>query len=233
MTGESLPEPVFFAEPTRKYRALELTLNRRFRNGWQLFGNYVYSKHEGNFRGLHTGSERLTPHATGEIAVPGAHVYSYGPLDNDRTHQLKLYGSKIWDFGLMTGFFGQYMSGTPIDKLAGGLLLGNRYVAPRGSGGRTPDIWRLDLRLGYPIALGGGFELELMADLFNVTNEQEAVDVDETWAYRGLPQTPDPDECGGPGTGPGTDCPAGNPNWGSPVGFQQPRTVRLAAKLSW
>jgi hypothetical protein len=91
----------------------------------------------------------------------------------------------------------------------------------------------LDLRLGYSLGLGSGLELGLVADIFNLTNQQRATAVDETWTWLPLFETVDPNECGGPGTGPGTECPWGNPNWGSPVAFQLPRTLRLGAKLSW
>jgi outer membrane receptor protein involved in Fe transport len=234
ISGDPLREPVFFAKPTREYRALELTLNRRLRQNWQLYGSYVLSKNEGNFGGLFSQElDALVPHATGEIAFPGSYVGSYGLMPNDRRHQVKLFGSRLWSFGLTTGFYAQYLSGTPIDKLGPHALVGPRFVAPRGSAGRTPDIWRLDLRLGYSLGLGSGLELGLVADIFNLTNQQRATAVDETWTWLPLFETVDPNECGGPGTGPGTECPWGNPNWGSPVAFQLPRTLRLGAKLSW
>jgi len=57
--------------------------------------------------------------------------------------------------------------------------------------------------------------------------------VDEVWTFAQAARTEDPNECGGPGTGPGTACPQGNPKWGGPLTFQDPRTVRLGTRLTW
>jgi hypothetical protein len=93
-------------------------------------------------------------------------------------------------------------------------------------------VWSLDLHLGYPIPLGRGLQLSLSTDLFNITNQQVATGVDEVWSWA-LNEPLDPDECGGPGTGPGTSCPLGSPLWGTPTAYQPPRVVRLGLKLSW
>jgi hypothetical protein len=106
-------------------------------------------------------------------------------------------------------------------------------ITGRGSEGRTPDIYTIDLHLAYSIPIGKVLSLSLFGDVFNVTNAQRAVTVDEVWTRAAAEVTMDPNECGGPGTGPGTDCPLGNPNWGRPLTFQEPRTVRLGARLTW
>jgi len=74
--------------------------------------------------------------------------------------------------------------------------------------------------------------VSLFGDLFNLFDAQKAVTVDEIWTFA-RKNTSDPNECGGPGTGPGTACPQGNPNWGGPVTFQDPRTLRLGFRLSF
>ena len=108
-----------------------------------------------------------------------------------------------------------------------------RFITPRGSEGRTPDIWNVDLHLEYPISFGNGMSLRLIADIFNVSDEQNATRVSQTWTFRRAEATEDPNECGGPGTGPGTACPDGNPQWGTPTAYQTPRTYRLGLKLSF
>ncbi|MEX1246712.1 MAG: TonB-dependent receptor [Thermoanaerobaculia bacterium] len=239
VTGEVLETPVFFPEPVRDYSALQVTFQKRLRENWQLFASYVYSKLEGNYGGaIHENTQFINPNLTEAFDRPASLANASGPLPNDRTHQAKLYGSYQWGFGLTSGLVAQYRSGTPIDKK--GTLLpfpffgrGQRFITPRGTGGRTPDLFTLDLQLGYTLPIGRNLSLSFFGDLFNVTNSQEAVTVDEVWTYAGAERTEDPKECGGPGTGPGTDCPQGNPNWGGPVTFQDPRTLRVGIRLSW
>jgi len=235
VTGEPLPESVFFPEPVRDYESLELTLNKRFSNNWQLYASAVYSKNEGNYGGLYrqeTG--QLDPNITSLYDLPGLLEGAFGLLPNDRQYQFKAYGSYVWPIQLTTGFYFQYLDGTPISKLGWHTSYGadERFVTQRGTAGRTADVWNLDLHLQYPIHFGSGLDLKLIADVFNVTDQAEATLVDQEWTtareQQGLLN-----DCGGPGTGVGTSCPAGNPLWGTPTQYQSPRTIRLGAKLSF
>lgn len=195
---------------------------KRLRNDWQLSGSYVYSELEGNY-----GAE--------SFERPEWMKNTFGLLPNDHTHQAKLYGSYRWGFGLVTGLFAQYLNGSPISKrgsFPGFFGRGQRFITKRGSAGRTPDIYTIDLHLAYALPLGKILGLNLFADVFNVTDSQRAT-VDQIWTLAAAATTTDPNECGGPGTGAGTACPQGNPNWGGPVTFQEPRTVRLGARLTW
>ncbi len=233
VTGEVLETPVFFPESVREYRALQLVFQKRLRDNWQLAGSYVYSRLEGDYGGT-IGDETRFIHPN----VPDSTANATGLLPNDRTHQAKLYGSYQWSFGLNSGLVAQYLSGTPISKRGTFstrpfFSRGLRFITPQGSAGRTPDLFTLDLHLGYTLRVGKDLSVSLFGDLFNVTDSQKAVRVDEVWTYARSDSTEDPNECGGPGTGPGTDCPDGNPNWGGPLTFQDPRTLRLGIRLSW
>jgi outer membrane receptor protein involved in Fe transport len=235
VTGEPLDEPAIFPPPTRDYTAYELSVNKRFTNNWQLYGSYVNSKNEGNYGGLfRQDNGQLDPNITSLYDLPSLLRGAFGLLPNDREHQFKVYGSYLWPFKLVTGFYGQFLSGNPISKLGSHPIYGanERFVIPRGSAGRSPDIWNVDLHLEYPIAFGSGLELKLIADVFNITDQQEAATVLQQWTTE-TRENLGPNECGGPGTGPGTSCPLGNPNWGSATNFQQPRTLRLGVKLSF
>ena len=229
VTGEVLDTPVFFPELVREYRALQLVFQKRLRDNWQLAGSYVYSRLEGSY-GVTKGEDARFIH----FALPESTANTSGLLPNDRTHQAKLYGSYQWSFGLTSGLVAQYLSGTPINKLGTFsrrpfLSRGQRYITPRGSAGRTPDLFTLDLHLGYTLQVGRALSVSLFGDLFNVTDSQRAVSVDEIWTNAPKDTTEDPNECGG--TDP--DCPQGNPNWGEPLTFQDPRTLRLGIRLSW
>jgi outer membrane receptor protein involved in Fe transport len=231
VTGEVLETPVLIPELVRHYRALQLVFQKRLRDNWQLSGSYVYSRLEGNYGGTtQDNTQFIDPNLTYAFTDPNALENAVGPLPDDRTHQAKLYGSYQWSFGLTSGLVTQYLSGTPISKMGSG---GGRFITSRGSAGRTPNLFTLDFHLGYTLPIGKALSVSLFGDLFNVTNAQRAVGVDQVWTYAAAGSTPNPDECGGPGTGKGTDCPAGNPNWGGPVTFQDPRTLRLGIRLSW
>jgi hypothetical protein len=233
VTGDVLETPILFPELVREYRALQLAFQKRLQDNWQLAGSYVYSRLEGNYGGTLGDDTRFT-----HPALPDSTANTSGLLENDRTHQAKLYGSYQWSFGLTSGLVAQYLSGIPISKRGNFPLRpffsrGQRFITPRGSAGRTPDLFTLDLHLGYTLRMGNALSVSLFGDLFNVTDSQRAVSVDEIWTFARADRTEDPNECGGPGTGPGTVCPQGNPNWGAPLTFQDPRTLRLGVRLSF
>ena len=46
-------KPDGFVDPTRRYQALELELNRRFTNHWMAVVNYRYAKLWGNYEGAY------------------------------------------------------------------------------------------------------------------------------------------------------------------------------------
>jgi outer membrane receptor protein involved in Fe transport len=236
VTGLPLIRLATYPEPERKFNSVEVTMNRRFADRWQLFASYVNSRSEGNYGGLfNQDNGQLDPNKTLAFDLESLTFNSYGLLPNDREHQLKAYGSYLWPFRLITGFYAQYLSGTPISRLGshGAFGADARFVYPRGDAGRTPDIWNLDLHLEYPVRLASGMELRLVTDVFNVTDQSDAVRVDQTWSFARFNTTPDPPDCGGAGSGPGTDCPLGNPNFGEPMALQSPRTFRLGVKLAF
>src|SRR5262249_48286988 len=115
VTGQPLATPVVYPRISRRYRALQLTFQKRLQDNWQLFGSYVYSKIDGNYPGA--DSSYGPANLTGATDRPTYLQNADGPLSNDRTHQAKLYGSYHWPLGLTTGFSAQYLSGTPISKL--------------------------------------------------------------------------------------------------------------------
>jgi outer membrane receptor protein involved in Fe transport len=233
---DGVAETVIFPEAEREYEAFEFTVNKRFSNNWQAFFSYVNSENIGNYGGLfRQDNGQLDPNITSLFDLPSLLAGAYGLLPNDREHQVKLYGSYVWPFKLVTGFSGQFLSGTPISKLGAHDIYGNneRFVVPRGSAGRTDDVWSIDSHIEYPVSFGDAVDLRLIADVFNITDESKASTVDQTWTFQRLRATTNPNECGGPGTGAGTSCPNGNPLWGTPTAYQTPRTIRLGLKASF
>jgi hypothetical protein len=109
-------------------------------------------------------------------------------------------------------------SGTPVSKM---MLYGwcgayGNYDT-RGSNGRTPTTWALDLGVQYTFALGKHLgDLAVRLDVFNVTNNQATTGVYQTWAVQAYADGP---------------WVLDNTNWGRPYAHQPPRLLRLG--LRW
>ena len=101
--------PDGFPQAIRKYRALEIELNRRFANGWQGFFNWRIAKLEGNFEGhLRNDNGQTDPaisslfdFTTGDFNLLGDQ-FAVGPLNTDRRHIINMFGS--YSFGKERGF---------------------------------------------------------------------------------------------------------------------------------
>ena len=192
----------------------------------------MISKNEGNFPGLfRQDNAQLDPNISSLFDLPSLLRGAYGLMPNDRKHQLKGYGSYRWNFGLVTGFYAQWLSGSPISKLGAHTVYGRneRFITDRGSEGRTDPLWNLDLHVEYPIKLSEKSNLKLIADVFNVFNQHAPLSVDQEWTTRRAEATTDPNECGGTDT----VCPGANPAWGAARTFQDPLNLRVGVKLSW
>ena len=215
-------ETYYFPKPTRIYRALEFTAVKRFSRNWQMGASYVLSRLEGNYEGPvqnETPGGAYTPNLTPAFELAQFMANGYGLLPLDRTHALKVYGS--YQFRevplLLSANFALY-SGTPISRQIeygwGSGAVG--FADARGSNGRTPTTWTLDLAVQYDFRLPMKSWLGLRLDVFNVTNNQATTGVYQTWQYQAYP--------GGP-------LVMNNSLWSKPYEYQPPRTARVA--LRW
>jgi hypothetical protein len=250
-TSIGVPQ-AFFEDPVHKYDAVELTAQKAFTNNWSLFASYRWSRLRGNYEGFYRADNgqsnpalsTLFDFPTNDPSYSGIGVPQFGyrgdirylgttlgqgRLPNDRTHQLKLYGT--WtrgDLGLGLGF--RAGSGQPLTALAANPFYEDPYDIPetlRGAGFETADGFRtrapaevlLDLHLDYTLRFGTGRRLVLVADVFNLLGDRDPVSYD-----------------------PGTEVLFGvpNPDFGTPRNpadpaspFETPRQVRLGARLEW
>ena len=83
---------------------------------------------------------------------------------------------------------------------------------PRGSLGRTNWVTHVDLHVDYAAKIGGARRLRLIADMFNVANQQDALNVEQ----RRLVAED-----------------VANPNFLKPFAYQSPRRVRLGLRLEF
>ena len=180
-----------FNKPVQNYDAWTFRLNKRFAKNWVLQGSYTYSRLIGNYDGFvsrNTGAINLG--ASSQYDIPELVRNAYGPLFDNRPHNIKLDGFYSFDLkkaGRLTlGASLRYQSGTPINVQAdnnryqGQFLI---YVLPRGAGGRIEPSYYANLSLSYAYPLPGELELEFTARLANLTNNKAVLRVDETYSF--------------------------------------------------
>jgi len=200
-TGDTLVvpdgKPDGFPDPVRKYKALEIELNRRFSNGWQGFFNWRIASLKGNFEGhlrndngqTDPGISSLFDFTAGDLNLLGDQ-FAVGPLNSDRLHIINVYGSYSFSKdrgfhvldGLNFGMNTHFETGLPINSLNPHpvyLNAGEVPVGGRGVLGRTPSYFRVDLHTDYAWAITEKSKLKFVADFFNVFNSQRVRRVDD------------------------------------------------------
>jgi hypothetical protein len=231
---------VGFPKPKRNYDALVLTATKRLSHNFLLLASYTYSRTLGNYPGTFSASNgQLDPNISSQYDLRELTINRDGPLPNDRPHILKVQGSYFLPFGANTMVFGlafNMQSGTPIEVLGANTLYGvaETFILPRGSGGRTPTLTSFDLHVSYRRQLSRLFGFEAYADVFNLFNQQEVTAVDQAYTSSNV----NPIENGKVADlvnlkqVNGTQ-PLINPNYGKPVAYQAPLSMRVGLRLSF
>ena len=210
----------------RELRSVQLQLQKRYSNNWQFLGSYTWSESEGNlfendafddFADFSDLTGINDPRFQSLLQQDLAN--RYGPSPYDREHQLKLFGLfrvPLGKHGLTVGSAFRFESGTPYATQADGIFTIARFLTTRDAN-ELPDLLQLDLSLGLDVRLAKGFDLEIKAEVFNVTDEQDQIGVDPFVAQA---------ELDGQVTNPG--------NFGQPrtiFDLQRPRNFRLTLGL--
>ena len=211
-------------EPERTYKALELSFGKTSGGRLNLAGSYVLSRSYGNYTGLYSSDTRAAlPGNNFSLQLEEQGANSSGLLPNDRTHVLKLFGSYRANDGLTAGASFTLQSGTPLNEFGQTLLGFGRpiFLVERGSAGRYPAIWDLNLRLVHdvPTMEKAGFPGRLILDLMHVGSRRKAVNIDE-WRYNSF------DKETGEQIHP-------NPNFGKAFGYQPPMMARLGFEVDF
>ena len=180
--------PDGFPDPVHRYRALEIELNKRFTNNWQLLSNWRISRLIGNFEGhfrndngqTDPGISSLFDFTAGSVGLLGDQ-FKPGLLNTDRLHVVNVYGnyefSKEKGFkklaGLNLGPGIHFETGVPISKFNAHpayLNAGEVPIGGRGSLGRTSPYFRFDMHVNYPLRFSEKTKMNFVADFFNVFN---------------------------------------------------------------
>jgi hypothetical protein len=189
-------------KPRRTYDALEVSLTRRFSNGFFFNANYVLSRLYGNYAGI-ANSDEITSPSTGLVST-GAQGTSaagrqggnanrswdldeilftsrgeldfQGRLATDRPHVFKMYGSKDlkWTSSNVSelGLFFYIGSGTPLTT---GVYTANQIPVMangRGDLGRTPVLNYTDLLLAHEFRMGEVKRLRFEFNALNLFNQK-------------------------------------------------------------
>ncbi|HTT68649.1 MAG TPA: TonB-dependent receptor, partial [Gemmatimonadales bacterium] len=166
----------------RDYRALELTFERAA-GRLSFRASYVLSRSWGNYTGLYA-TDVLDPldNAGPQFDFPEQAVNAAGPLPNDRRHVVKFVGSYQLPMGLTVGTSALAASGEPLSEYGTGPYPPYwTFVVPRGTAGRTPSTWNVDLRFAYdaPVSRDSRLRPRILLDVFNVGNQRKALTYDQ------------------------------------------------------
>lgn len=176
----------------REYQAVQLQVQRRYADRWQLLGSYTWSETEGNlFR-----NDGVSFFGDFTDITDAGISNRLGPAPYDREHQFKVFGNyrvpvseQVW---VSMGTALRYESGTPFERLhfltedelgrefTNAEFLESfipRFVTPRGSSS-LGNIFQWDLSLAVDLPIWKALDLELKTEVFNVTDEQEQIGVD-------------------------------------------------------
>ncbi|WP_437755402.1 TonB-dependent receptor domain-containing protein [Sorangium sp. So ce1389] len=239
-----------FPEATRNYDALAVFLEKRLSSRWLARASYTLSYLRGNLSGLfRPESGQLAPNVNSDFDIYSSLANREGPLPGDHTHELKAFTAvdvplaRGADLSLGLAFSSR--SGAPLSYLGRHSFYGTRevFILPRGIAGRGDWVHSLDVRLGYSVALASKSTVTAFVDIFNLLNFQAVTRRDESYTDTSvLPLQPEP----GGGELTEDDLPRlknadetlsdfdpnnRNPNFRDPLGYQEPRQVRLGMKV--
>lgn len=184
-----------FPKPVRDHYSIQFKLDKKLSDHFMILGTYVLSWTWGNYPGLFSANNgQLDPNLTSQFDLKSLLANRMGYLPQDRRHRLKLsgfYEIPLQDYGVPTpltftiGASFQLQSGGPIDVLGAHEVYGANevFILPRGSGGRKPWTWALDLNLAASYDVTKYISGEFFVGLFNVTNNQQAIALDDTYTY--------------------------------------------------
>jgi hypothetical protein len=193
----------------RKYRAVQLVLQKRLSNNWQMLAGYTYSRAEGTLDNNQTDNYGRSQAPVTPFFNPNVAINYAGRNSQDFPHQFILRGSYRVPFlgGFTFGANYRYISGQPYSRTAVfRLVQGNQVVRvePRGAFSNKASS-RADVRLDKRFPLGHNRAISAYLDVFNVNNEGVATGLVE----------------------------ASGATFGQPSGWTTPRTYLLGARLSF
>jgi len=199
----------------RKYAAMELSLGTYETSRFFFFTSYVLSVNKGNYTGFfdQDNGQLAKPGDYQGLQVPEQVPNSYGYMPNDRRHVFKINASYRFKFGLTAGTSFWLMSGTPYNEFGTSPYGAKRYVylLERGTAGRLPTLWDLNMRLTYDFDIAS-VHGKLFLDALHVGSPMKTVQLDEV-RFNDYEET-NPNE-----------------NYGNVVQYQPPMMIRIGINI--
>ncbi len=209
----------FLPKFRRSYTALELSGEWSGPRGIEARGSYVLSRASGNYTGFYASDYgNAAPGFLGGLQTPGQSKNSTGLLPNDRPHVLKLSGAYPLAFGVMAGVFLTWQSGTPLNDFGLNSYTRTTFLVPRGSAGRAPAIWDLNLRFAYLFKFGRGLRARTTLDWLHIGSPRRAVWLDQLHYSA--------EDANGNPTNP-------NPTYGRVLSYEPPTQARLGVEFTF
>ena len=234
-----IPPGFFFPRPRRIYDGVTLSVRKSFSQNYLVSASWTYSSLRGNFPGLFN-RDSLDPNAGSEFDLAPLMLNRDGRLPADVANSFKLDAGCVVELSsrtrLQVGGNLRAQQGQPINYLGADPLYGPSevFVLPRGSGGRLPWLWQIDVRTAATYRLTGPYEATLSLDIFNLTNNRAAIAVDEDYTFDPV----SPIVGGSVRDLPNLKTVSGarvtvNPSYGKPTAYQLPLSGRIGVRLSF
>jgi hypothetical protein len=187
-----------YPDPKRMYHAVEFSLEKAWDDVWSMTANYTWSHSYGNAEGyVKSDNGQDDAGLTTDWDFPYLMDGANGNLPNDRRHTFKVFGSYAVTENFQLGVNMLLQSGRPINGFGHGIPVGygdefdqyeygqtywigasNENFVPRGSFGRTPWRFKMDLSAKYMTQIQGA-DVTFALDIYNVFNGQAVTEVDE------------------------------------------------------
>ena len=240
-TGETVVWPV----PKRIYDGLTLSVNKAFSDNYLISASYTLSSFRGNYPGLispgyGSAAGQLDPNILAEYDLVSLLPNKEGPLKGDTPNAFKLDTAYVYEVNsaltLNLGGNLNVRQGGPLDYLGAhpSYGAGLAYILPRGSNGRLPWQWQVNLRAAANYKLTKDYGLGFNVDIFNATNNKAVTGVDENYTFDAV----NPIVNGKVSDLGYLKNTAGAPvrlnqRFNSPISYQLPFSARVGARLSF
>jgi outer membrane receptor protein involved in Fe transport len=253
-SGECGLPGVAVQEAKRIFRGIEMTARKQFTNALWAQASFLYSSLRGNYSGaIREASGQTDPGINADYDYHQFLTNAYGNLELDRPVQARIDAVYTAPFGLSAGLGFYVRSGLPLSRQGwfNDFYPTELYLDQRGSDGRTPTDYEMNLSMSYNLNVGP-VTITPMLYVFNVLNRQTPLTLDQTFnpnaSFVTNPASPYYGQAGvEPGTaGPdGTVCQSSTPCTDNPdylkvapntLGLTSrtaPRLIRAALKITF
>ncbi|MDG1751462.1 MAG: TonB-dependent receptor, partial [Thalassotalea sp.] len=223
-----------YPEAERSYASVDVTFDRAWEDDWMFGFTYTWAHSWGNNEGfVRSDNDQDDSGLTTNFDQPGLTDGANGNLPNDRRHSFKINGAYQVIENLTVGANFNWTEGRPLNSFGfhptdafaslyqAASFVKDGQLVQRGSEGRTPNTWNLDLSVTYDYYMDDN-KITFRADVFNVTNNDKGTQFNEVnERYSGW----DADLGGYDGEY--------NPTYGLPTNFQTPRYFRFSVNAEF